>query len=131
MQEIKMQKITPFLWFDNNAQEAVKFYTSVFRNSKILKIATYNKATRQVSGKKNGSVMTIAFKLNGQDFTALNCGPYFTFSPAVSFLVTCKNEYEILKLWEKLSEDGQIVMPLNIYQFSQVFGWVQDKFGVS
>jgi predicted 3-demethylubiquinone-9 3-methyltransferase (glyoxalase superfamily) len=94
-----MQKITPFLWFDHQAEEAVNFYTSVFNNSKIGKIARYGE---DGPGPK-GSVMTITFQLEGQDFMALNGGPVFTFSPAISLLVNCKTQEEVDKLWEKLS----------------------------
>ena len=116
-----MQKITPFLWFDNNAEEAVNFYTSIFKNSKILKVARYGEAGSKASGRPKGTVMTIAFKLNGQEFTALNGGPIFKFTEAVSFVVNCKTQKEIDYFWEKLSKGGQEVQ----------CGWLKDKYGLS
>jgi predicted 3-demethylubiquinone-9 3-methyltransferase (glyoxalase superfamily) len=110
-------QITPFLWFDSNAEEAVNFYTSVFKDSKIESINRYGEAGQ---GPK-GTVMTIAFQLLGQDFVALNGGPEFTFTPAVSFVVDCKTQQEIDGLWDKLSEGGEKVQ----------CGWLRDKFGVS
>ena len=98
-----MQKITPFLWFDNQAEEAVNFYTSIFKNSKVLNIARYSEAGAKVSGRQEGTVMTVAFELDGQRFIALNGGPHFTFSPAISFLVNCETQEEVDELWEKLS----------------------------
>src|SRR5881628_3672358 len=96
-------KITPFLWFDDKAEEAAKFYTSTFKNSKIVSIVRYGEAG---SGPK-GTVMTVAFQLDGQDFTALNGGPHFSFSPAISFVVNCKTQAEVDELWEKLSAGGE------------------------
>src|SRR5207245_8850666 len=98
-----MQKITPFLWFDNNAEEAVKFYTSVFKNSKILKVARYGDAG---PGPK-GSVMTVSFQIEGQQFIALNGGPQFKFTEAVSFVVNCETQKEVDEIWEKLSAGGE------------------------
>lgn len=112
-----MQKITPFLWFDNQAEEALIFYTSIFKNSKIGTITRYGEAG---PGAK-GTVMSATFQLDGQEFTALNGGPYFTFSPAISFFVNCETQEEVDELWEKLSaggEEGQC-------------GWLKDQFGVS
>ena len=116
-----MQKITPFLWFDNNAEEAVNFYTSIFKNSKILKVAKYGEAGAKASGRPKGTVMAIEFKLNGQEFTALNGGPIFKFTEAVSFVVNCKTQKEIDYFWEKLSKGGQEVQ----------CGWLKDKYGLS
>lgn len=96
-----MQKITPFLWFDNNAEEAVNFYVSIFKNSKIGLIARYGEAGAKVSGKPKGTVMTIEFQLNGQEFIALNGGPDFRFTEAISFAVSCKTQQELDELWEK------------------------------
>ena len=112
-----MQKITPFLWFDNQAEEAVKLYTSIFKNSKIGKVARYGDAG---PGPK-GSVMTIAFELEGQEFTALNGGPVFKFNESISFVVDCKSQQEVDDLWAKLSDGGEEGM----------CGWLKDKFGVS
>jgi predicted 3-demethylubiquinone-9 3-methyltransferase (glyoxalase superfamily) len=116
-----MQKITPFLWFDNQAEEAVDFYTSIFKNSKIKSVARYGEAGAEVSGRQKGTAMTVRFDLEGQEFIALNGGPHFTFSPAISFVVNCKTQEEVDELWEKLSEDGE----------TEQCGWLKDKYGVS
>ncbi len=112
-----MQKITPFLWFSNNAEEAINFYISVFKNSKILTISRYGDAG---PGKK-GDVMMGTIEIEEQRFYLLNGNPQFTFSPAVSFFVSCNNQQEIDHLWDKLSEDGT----------TQACGWLKDKFGLS
>jgi predicted 3-demethylubiquinone-9 3-methyltransferase (glyoxalase superfamily) len=114
-------KISPCLWFNDNAEEAVDFYTSVFKNSKIKKIARYGEAGANASGRPNGTIMTIIFELEGQEFTALNGGPHFTFSPAISLRVDCKTQREIDKLWKKLSADKSV----------EQCGWLKDKYGVS
>lgn len=116
-----MQKITPCLWFDSNAEEAVNFYISIFKNSKVKSIARYGEAGAKVSGRPRGTVMTIAFQLNGQEFVALNGGPVFTFSPAISFIVNCETQQEVNRLWAKLSKGGKI----------EQCGWLKDKYGVS
>lgn len=116
-----MQKIAPFLWFDDKAEEAVKFYTSIFKNSKILAITRYDEVGAKAAGRPKGSVMTILFEIEGQEFTALNGGPVFTFSPAISFIVNCRTQKEIDRLWEKLSEGGN----------RDRCGWLKDKYGVS
>jgi predicted 3-demethylubiquinone-9 3-methyltransferase (glyoxalase superfamily) len=115
------QKITPFLWFNNQAEEAAKFYTSIFAKSKIGKIARYGQEGEEVSGRPAGSVMTIEFQLEGQDFVALNGGPHFKFTEAISFVVNCKTQAEVDKFWKKLSADGKEVQ----------CGWLKDKYGVS
>jgi len=112
-----MQKITPFLWFDGKAEEAMNFYTSIFKNSKVVSIMRYGEAG---PGPK-GSVMAATFQLDGQEFIALNGGPQFTFSPAISFFVKCETQYEVDEFWEKLSAGGQ----------KQRCGWLQDKYGLS
>lgn len=112
-----MQKITPFLWFDREAEEAARFYCSIFQNSKIGTIARYGEAG---PGPK-GSVMTIAFELDGQPFTALNGGPHFKFSEAISFVVNCKDQAEVDELWDKLSEGGE----------KSRCGWLKDRYGLS
>src|SRR5580700_2805577 len=112
-----MQKITPFLWFDSNAEEAANFYTSIFKNSKILNVARYGEAG---PGPK-GSAMTVTFELEGQQFIGLNGGPHYTFSPAISFFVNCETQAEVAELWEKLTAGGSDVQ----------CGWLRDKFGVS
>ena len=112
-----MQRITPFLWFDGKAEEAANFYTSIFKNSKMGRIARYGEAG---PGPK-GAVMSATFQLEGQEFIALNGGPQFTFSPAISFFVNCETQEEVDELWERLSEGGK----------KNRCGWLQDKFGVS
>ena len=112
-----MQKITPFLWFDDQAEEAMSFYVSVFKNSKVGRVTRYGDAG---PGPK-GSVMTVSFELEGQQFTALNGGPHFRFTQAISFVVNCKTQEEVDELWERLSEGGEI----------QQCGWLKDKFGLS
>ena len=116
-----MQKITPFLWFDNQAEEAVNFYISIFRNSKIVNVARYGDDGAKVSGRSQGSVMTVAFELDGQPFVALNGGPVFTFSPAISFVVDCQTQQEVDDLWDKLSAGGE----------QQQCGWLRDQYGVT
>lgn len=125
-----MQKITPFLWFDNQAEEAVSFYASIFKNSKIGGVARYGEAGADISGRSKGTVMTVEFELEGQEFIALNGGPYFNFSPAISFFVS-ETEKAIDALFEKLSEGGTILMEPGEYPFSKKFAWVQDKYGLS
>ena len=117
-----MQKITPCLWFNDNAEEAVKFYTSVFKNSKIGAILRYDEASSKASGRPKGSVLTINFQLEGQDFIALNGGPVFKFTEAISLSVDCKTQEEVDYYWEKLTADGG--------EPSQC-SWLKDKFGVS
>jgi predicted 3-demethylubiquinone-9 3-methyltransferase (glyoxalase superfamily) len=126
-----MQKITPFLWFDIQTEEAVNFYTSIFKNSKIGSLARYNEGNAEVSGRAPGSVMVASFQLEGEDFTALNGGPLFKFNNSISFYVWCKSIEEIDELWSKLSHEGQTLMVLGKYTFSEKYGWVQDKYGVS
>lgn len=116
-----MQKITPHLWFDNQAEEAASFYASVFRNSKILKTTYYERSGAEVSGRPEGSVMTVAFQIEGQDFVALNGGPIFKFNEAISFMVSCESQDEVDELWSKLSAHPE----------SEQCGWLKDKFGVS
>ena len=116
-----MQRITPFLWFDDQAEEAAKFYVSIFKNSKVGRIARYDEAGAKVSGRPAGSVMTVDFKLDGQEFVALNGGPSFPFTEAVSFVVNCKTQAEVDYYWKKLSAGGKKMQ----------CGWLRDKFGVS
>ncbi len=120
-----MQKITPFLWFDGQAEAAAKFYTSIytsiFKKSKILNIARYGAASEKPSGKPRGSVMTVAFELAGQKFIALNGGPHFRFTEAISFVVSCRTQREVDYFWKKLSAGGKAVQ----------CGWLKDRYGVS
>lgn len=122
-QTTRMKKITPCLWFDNQAEEAVKFYASIFRNSKVGNITYYGKEGYEIHGMKAGTVLTIEFKLNGQTFTALNGGPVFKFNEAVSFQVPCRTQKEVDYYWRKLSEGGD--------KRAQQCGWLKDKYGVS
>jgi len=115
------QKITPFLWFDNQAEEAVNFYVSIFKKSKITGLARYEEESAKASGRPQGSVMTVAFELNGQEFVALNGGPLFKFTEAISFVVNCVTQEEVDHFWERLSAGGQQVQ----------CGWLKDRFGVS
>ncbi len=126
-----MNLITPCLWFDDQAEEAAKFYTSVFQNSKITNVNWYTDEGHEIHGKEAGSVLTVSFNLDGYDFLALNGGPQFKFNSAISFYVTCKTEKEIDLLWEKLSNGGSSLMDLDKYPFSEKYGWIKDQFGVS
>jgi len=116
-----MQQITPFLWFDGQAEEAAKFYTSIFSGSRILNIVRYSEAAEKRSGKPRGSVMTVAFELAGQKFIALNGGPHFKFTEAISFVVSCRTQKEVDYFWKKLSAGGKEVQ----------CGWLKDSYGVS
>jgi len=112
-----MQRITPFLWFDNQAEQAVDFYIAIFKNSKTTAVARYGESGPGPAG----SVMTVAFQLDGQDFVALNGGPHFQFTEAISLVVNCETQAEVDYFWEKLSEGGQEVQ----------CGWLKDKYGLS
>jgi predicted 3-demethylubiquinone-9 3-methyltransferase (glyoxalase superfamily) len=114
---VRMKNITPFLWFDDKAEEAMHFYTSIFKNSKEGKVT---RERDNGSGAK-GKVRWVQFQLDGQDFMALNGGPHFTFTPAISFFVNCETQEEVDRLWEKLTEGGDV----------QQCGWLKDKYGLS
>jgi predicted 3-demethylubiquinone-9 3-methyltransferase (glyoxalase superfamily) len=118
-----LQMIIPCLWFDHQAEEAAEFYASIFRNSKIINITRYSEAGHEIHGKPPGSVMTVAFELDGQAFTALNGGPMFKFNEAISFQVTCRTQEEVDYHWGRLSEGGD--------EKAQQCGWLKDKYGVS
>jgi predicted 3-demethylubiquinone-9 3-methyltransferase (glyoxalase superfamily) len=118
-----MQRITPCLWFDDQAEEAVEFYTAIFKNSKILSISRYGEAGKEIHGKAAGTVMVVAFELNGQTFTALNGGPIFKFNEAISFQVNCETQDELDYYWEKLSAGGD--------PKAQQCGWLKDQYGLS
>jgi predicted 3-demethylubiquinone-9 3-methyltransferase (glyoxalase superfamily) len=122
-----MQKIAPFLWFDHQAEEAAKLYTSLFGRSRVTGTSRYGEAG---PGPK-GTVMTASFELEGLPFTALNGGPVFSFTPAISFFVTCPTEAEVDALWRELSRGGKVMMELSRYPFSQKFGWLSDRYGLS
>lgn len=126
-----MQKITSFLWFDDQAEEAVNFYCSVFKNSKTGKIARYDEAGSKAAERPVGSVMTASFQLEGQEFVALNGGSVFKFNPSISFIVNCKTASDVEDLWNKLIEGGAALMALDKYPFSEKYGWLQDKYGLS
>jgi predicted 3-demethylubiquinone-9 3-methyltransferase (glyoxalase superfamily) len=117
------QRIQPCLWFDNQAEEAARFYVGIFKNSRIHLITRYGKAGHEIHGRPKGSVMTVEFELDGQRFTALNGGPHFTFNEAVSFEINCGTQEEIDYYWEKLTPDGD--------PKAQQCGWLKDKFGLS
>ena len=116
-----MQKVTPCLWFNNQAEEAAKFYASIFKSSKIGDMTRYGEAGAKVSGRPKGSVMTVTFEIGGQEFVALNGGPHFTFSEAISLMVRCETQKEIDEMWEKLSQGGE----------KGQCGWLKDKYGLS
>ncbi|HCK81343.1 MAG TPA: hypothetical protein DIC59_07740 [Candidatus Competibacteraceae bacterium] len=118
-----LQKIAPCLWFDGQAEEAATYYTGIFPNSKITALTRYGEAGREIHGRATGTVMTAAFELDGQPFTALNGGPQFKFNEAISFQVGCETQDEIDYFWDKLSAGGD--------PNAQVCGWVKDKYGVS
>lgn len=117
------KKITPCLWFDNQAEEAAAFYTAIFKNSRIGRTTRYGKAGFEIHGRPEGSAMTVQFELDGQAFTALNGGPVFRFNEAVSFQVLCENQQEVDFYWERLAEGGDAQ--------AQQCGWLKDKFGLS
>ncbi|MDB5770063.1 MAG: hypothetical protein JWM42_437 [Burkholderia sp.] len=116
-------QITPCLWFDDQAEEAARFYTGIFRNSKITNVSRYGEAGHEIHGRPAGSVMTVAFELNGQAFTALNGGPVFKFNEAISLQVPCDTQEEVDYYWNMLSEGGD--------KQAQQCGWLKDKYGVS
>lgn len=119
----KIQKITTNLWFNNEAEEAAEFYTSIFPNSKISRVTRYGKEKNESNSLSEGKVMTVEFQLEGQDFVALNGGPKYKFTEAISFVVNCETQEELDYFWDKLSEGGD--------EKAQVCGWLKDKFGVS
>jgi predicted 3-demethylubiquinone-9 3-methyltransferase (glyoxalase superfamily) len=118
-----MQKITPFLWFDNQAEEAATFYTSIFKDTKILNVTRYGKEGFEIHRRPEGTAMTVSFELFGQAFTALNGGPVFKFNESISFIVSCDSQEEVDYYWEKLSEGGD--------EKAQQCGWLKDRFGLS
>jgi predicted 3-demethylubiquinone-9 3-methyltransferase (glyoxalase superfamily) len=118
-----IQKIAPCLWFDSQAEEATEFYIAIFQNSRIGTISRYGEAGHEIHGRPPGSVMTVAFELDGQSFTALNGGPVFKFNEAISFQVNCETQEEVDHFWEKLSAGGD--------PKAQQCGWLKDRFGVS
>jgi predicted 3-demethylubiquinone-9 3-methyltransferase (glyoxalase superfamily) len=125
------QKIVPSLWFDKEAEEAANFYTSLFKNSEIRETARYSEAGQKVHGQAPGSVMTVEYALDGFRFSALNGGPAFRFNPSISFFVNRQSEDEVDALWEDLAQNGSVLMPLQAYPFSDRYGWVADRYGLS
>ncbi len=119
----RIRSIVPFLWFDHQAEQAALFYTSIFDNSRIITVRRYGAAGREVHHRPPGSVMTVAFELDGHPFTALNGGPIFKFNEAISFVVLCETQEEVDYFWEKLSDGGD--------PNAQQCGWLKDRFGVS
>jgi len=115
-------KVTPFLWFDDNAEEAAKFYTSIFKNSKVGKVSRYGKEGYEIHRRPAGTAMTVEFEIEGQKFIALNGGPQFKFTEAVSFSVDCRTQEEVDRLWERLTEGGGE---------EGACGWLKDKYGLS
>ncbi len=116
-------KIAPMFWFDNQAEEAATYYTGIFKNSKIVKVSRYGTAGQEIHKQKPGSVMTIAFELDGQTFTALNGGPIFKFNEAISLQIYCETQEEVDYFWDKLTAGGD--------KNAQQCGWLKDKYGVS
>jgi len=121
--ESKIQRITPFLWFDTQAEEAATLYTSIFPNSRIDKVIRYGKEGAQAAGRAEGSVMTVSFQLDGQHFSAINGGPHFQFSGAISFVINCADQDEVDHYWSRLTEGAN--------EKDQQCGWCKDRFGVS
>jgi predicted 3-demethylubiquinone-9 3-methyltransferase (glyoxalase superfamily) len=119
----RVQKLTPCLWFDHQAEEAAKYYTGIFKNSKIGRISRYGEVGREIHGRPPGSVMTVEFELEGQPFTALNGGPVFTFNEAVSLQIFCETQQEIDYYWDRLTKGGD--------EKAQQCGWLKDKYGLS
>jgi len=117
------QRITPCLWFDDQAEEAARFYAGIFRNSRILQVSRYGEAGQEVHGRPAGSVMVVAFELEGQQFTALNGGPVFKFNEAISLQVSCESQDEVDYYWDRLSAGGD--------EKAQQCGWLKDRYGVS
>lgn len=118
-----VQKITPSLWFDNQAEQVAQFYTSIFKNSKIVSVTRYSDAGHEAHHQRAGQVMTVTFELDGQRFTAINGGPVFTFSEAVSFQVMCETQEEVDYYWDNLSAGGD--------EAAQQCGWLKDRYGLS
>lgn len=129
--KLKGQKIIPHLWFDDQAEEAVAFYTSIFDNSKIGHKTRYGKEEYEIHGQPEVKIMTVEFEIANHNFIALNGGPHFKFTPAISFYVTCETEREVDELWNQLSEGGTPMMPLDKYEWSEKYGWIKDRYGLT
>lgn len=124
-------KLSSCLWFDDKAEEAVNFYTGIFKNSKVHQTARYSEEGQEIHGKSPGSVMTIDFELEDHSFVALNGGPQFVFNPSVSFFVSCTSAAMADSIWSRLIDGGTAMMPLNKYEWSEKYGWLNDRFGLS
>lgn len=129
--EARMRDITLNLWFDSQAEDAARFYASLFEKAKIGRTTRYGKAGFEIHGQPEGKVMTVEFELARQKFVALNGGPIFKFTPSVSFLIACSTKEEVRVLWEKLHAGGEALMDLGEYPFSEMYGWTEDRFGLS
>jgi len=127
----KQQRIVPCLWFDRDAEDAASFYTSLFPHARLNNVTRYGTEGQEITGRTPGSVMTVEFELAGYRFTALNGGPEFAFTPAVSFYVTCATPAEVDALWAPLIDGGQALMELDTYDWSPRYGWLRDRFGVT
>ena len=125
------QKIIPFLWFDNEAEKAAEFYTRLFDDSRVDNVTRYMEEGSETHGQEPGSAMTVDFELAGQQFTALNGGPHFKINPSISFSVVCEKESELDTLWNSLLDGGTALMELAAYDWSEKYGWVQDRYGLS
>ncbi|MDD4859693.1 MAG: VOC family protein, partial [Dehalococcoidales bacterium] len=130
-EKTKMQKIIPNLWFDRQSEEAVKFYVSVFNNSRVGNITLAGKAGFEITGLREGTILTVEFEIEGHKFVAINGGPEFKFNPSISFLVACYSKDEVDAIWKKLSQGGKVLMELGAYPFSEWYGWTQDRYGLS
>jgi predicted 3-demethylubiquinone-9 3-methyltransferase (glyoxalase superfamily) len=126
-----MQKINPFLWFDTQAEDAVKFYISIFDESKILDVSRYNESTAKATGMKVGSAFVVSFQLEGQNFTSMNAGPHFKINESISFFAYCESDKKVEKVYNKLCEGRKVLFPLDKYDWSPKYAWVIDKFGLS
>lgn len=126
-----MKRVTPCLWLNDQAQEAADFYTAIFNEGRVNHTSFYSDAGKEIHGHNAGDVLTVEFEIEGQPFTALNGGPLFTITPAISFTVGRRSVEEVDALWAKLADGGTVLMPLDSYPFSERYGWVNDKFGVS
>lgn len=126
-----MQRIVPCIWFDTQAEDAARFYTSVFERGKLGDVVRYDEASARASGQPEGSVLTVEFEIEGYAFTALNGGPVFRINPSISFFVDCPTHADVDELWGALSDGGAALMPLDRYPFAERYGWVQDRYGVS
>ena len=127
----RSQKITPCLWFDDQAEEAARFYTSLFENASIGLVTRYGREGFEIHGRPEGTAMTVEFELAGYGFVGLNGGPHFSFTPAISFFVVRETEAEVDALWGALSDGGAVLMELGRYDWSEKYGWLMDRYGLS